>query len=71
MLPYAKWEVPLQFVFQQDNDLKHALWIVQESFEENNVHVMNGSAQSSDLNPIGNMWDEVERRIRTNPEISK
>lgn len=30
MLPYAEWEMPLRFVFQQDNDPKHKSKIVSE-----------------------------------------
>lgn len=65
MLPYAEWEMPLRFIFQQDNDPKHSSQIVQEWFQENNVRVLQWPAQSPDLNPIENLWEEVERGIRT------
>ncbi|MCM0158344.1 transposase [Candidatus Nardonella dryophthoridicola] len=65
MLPYAEWEMPLRFVFQQDNDPKHTSRLVQEWFQENNVQVLQWPAQSPDLNPIENLWEEVERQIRT------
>ena len=46
MLTYAEWEMLLQFVFQQDNDPKHALQIVQEWFQENNVKFYSGQRQT-------------------------
>jgi hypothetical protein len=65
MLPYAEWEMPLRFVFQHDNDPKHTARLVQEWFQNNNVEILQWPAQSPDFNPIENLWDEVERRIRT------
>ena len=69
MLPYAEEEMPLRWEFQQDNDPKHKSRLIQNWFSENNVPVMEWPSQSPDLNPIENLWDHLDRKIR-NHKIS-
>ena len=47
------------FMFYQDNDPKHKARIVQEFLFYNCFKLLESPLQSPDLNPIENLWDEL------------
>ena len=50
--------------FQQDNARPHIVRVVRDYLTQQNVDVLPWPAVSSDLSPIEQVWDEMERRLR-------
>ena len=58
------------FKFYQDNDPKHKAFVTREWLLYNCPKVMETPPQSPDCNPIENLWDYLDRRIREGPITS-
>lgn len=71
MLRHAEETFGGNWLFQHDNDPKHASKHVKTFLAENGVCVLEWPSQSPDLNPIEHLWDVLDRRIRQQNITSK
>ena len=49
--------------------MPHSAEITRQFLATNNVNVLDWPANNLDLNPMGQVWDELRRRVRRNHAI--
>ena len=67
-LPFIQFYGP-NVTFMHDNARPHSAAITKQFLATNNLNVLDWPANSPDLNPIEQVWDELGRRVQRNHAI--
>lgn len=65
-----KMNIADQFIFMQDNDPKHTAGVTKRFFENTAIELLDWPAQSADLNPIENIWANLDSEVPPSGRIN-
>ena len=75
LLPSARKLYPncnsSNWIFQQDNAACHTAKSVTTWMERKHIRIMSWPAQSPDLNPIENLWNQMKEKMREHKPANK
>ena len=60
-----------EYLFQKDNASIHTVRVTTKWKRNNDIETLLWPAQSSDMNPIENLWDELERQVQARKSLPK
>lgn len=63
MEPYAFRNMPVNWLYQHDNDPKHTAGRVKTWLQRQSIIVLDWPSNSPDLNPIENLWHQVKSKV--------
>jgi hypothetical protein len=52
------------FIFQQDNDVKHTSGAAADFFEDNSIFLLHWPSYSANMNIIEHVWDHLDQKVR-------
>ena len=58
------FELGQRCIFMPDNDSKHTSRLIKDWLKRKRIQTLPWPPHSSDFNPIENLWDELERRVK-------
>ena len=63
--PINHFKLGQRCILVHDNDPKHTSGLIKDKLKRERIETLSWPPCSSDFNPIQNLWDELERKVKT------